>query len=288
MAKKKKKVVISKKKSKKSGSAPKAAPKSSSSLFTIPNNLADQARDIWMAGRGALAAVEEEGAKRFNTLVQRGEEWERTGQKQLQAAASSAKKQADDATDAAKETVKEMTAATARIIDDLEERIESAVEPVLERMGVPNKQDLAALTSQIEMLTEKLERIAKDDRTKVSTKAKKAAEAVSDAVKGSAESVKKAANKKAAKKSAAKKATANKAAPKKTAKEVVASVYAVEKHADGWAVMKEGNERATSVHGTKAAAVKEAREIARTHAPSMLVILKADGSEQERNTYEVE
>lgn len=211
MAKKKKKVVISKKKSKKSGSAPKAAPKSSSSLFTIPNNLADQARDIWMAGLGALSAVEEEGAKLFNTLVQRGEEWERTGQKQLQAAASSAKKQADDATDAAKETVKEMTAATARIIDDLEERIESAVEPVLERMGVPNKQDLAALTSQIEMLTEKLERIAKDDRTKVSTKAKKAAEAVSDAVKGSAETVKKAANKKAAKKSAAKKATANKA-----------------------------------------------------------------------------
>ncbi|MEM9998697.1 MAG: DUF2188 domain-containing protein, partial [Bacteroidota bacterium] len=96
--------------------------------------------------------------------------------------------------------------------------------------------------------------------------------AVSDAVAGAKESVKK-------KPAAKKKAASKKPAP---------SVYAVEKHADGWAVMKEGNERATSVHGTKAAAVKDARETAKAHAPSMLVIYKADGTEQERNTYEAD
>ena len=54
--------------------------------------------------------------------------------------------------------------------------------------------------------------------------------------------------------------------------------YRVAPHADGWAVQKEGNERALSVHRTKEEARKVGRQTARDHAPSRLTIHRADGS----------
>lgn len=63
-------------------------------------------------------------------------------------------------------------------------------------------------------------------------------------------------------------------------------VYSVVKRDDGWAVLKAGNERATSVHPTKREAERSARQTARAQAPSRLVIHKADGAVAEALTYE--
>ena len=54
--------------------------------------------------------------------------------------------------------------------------------------------------------------------------------------------------------------------------------YEVVPHADGWAIRKAGASRATAVLGTKKEAVRDARQLAKTHRPSTLVICKADGS----------
>lgn len=51
-----------------------------------------------------------------------------------------------------------------------------------------------------------------------------------------------------------------------------------------WAVRGEGNERATSVHGTQAEAIDTAREIARKQR-SELVIHRSDGRIRDRDSY---
>lgn len=59
---------------------------------------------------------------------------------------------------------------------------------------------------------------------------------------------------------------------------VASTRYEVVPHAEGWAIRKAGASRATAVLGTKKEAVRDARQLAKTHRPSTLVICKADGS----------
>ena len=64
------------------------------------------------------------------------------------------------------------------------------------------------------------------------------------------------------------------------------AVYEVTKHDRGWAVRRQGAERATAVHATKKEALVDARGVARSHAPSRLVVHKADGSVADETDYE--
>jgi uncharacterized protein YjbJ (UPF0337 family) len=63
--------------------------------------------------------------------------------------------------------------------------------------------------------------------------------------------------------------------------------YLVTPHADGgWKVQAEGASRASSVHRSKAEAVAAAKELARSQAPSQLLVYKKDGlNVQEEKTY---
>jgi hypothetical protein len=63
--------------------------------------------------------------------------------------------------------------------------------------------------------------------------------------------------------------------------------YVVTPHPDGgWQVHTEGASRATSVHRTKPEAVAAAKELARGHTPSQVLVYKKDGLEvQEEKTY---
>ena len=62
--------------------------------------------------------------------------------------------------------------------------------------------------------------------------------------------------------------------------------YVVTTHADGgWKVQAEGASRATSVHKTKGGAVAKARELARSHKPSQLLVYKQNGTVQTEQTY---
>ena len=61
------------------------------------------------------------------------------------------------------------------------------------------------------------------------------------------------------------------------------SVYHVTPNDDRWAVKKEGNERASSMHDTQAEAIESARELAHQHDD--IVIHRPDGTIRERITY---
>ena len=62
--------------------------------------------------------------------------------------------------------------------------------------------------------------------------------------------------------------------------------YVVTTHADGgWKVQVEGSHRATSVHKTKGEAVANAKELARSHQPSQLLVYKQNGTVQTEQIY---
>jgi len=65
-------------------------------------------------------------------------------------------------------------------------------------------------------------------------------------------------------------------------------VYHVSPHEEGWAVIREGAERATKLFGTKKEAVSAGRDIAKKHIPSQLVVHKQDRSVQESFSYDEE
>lgn len=64
------------------------------------------------------------------------------------------------------------------------------------------------------------------------------------------------------------------------------SVYSVTAREDGWAVEKQGAERAVSVHPTKDEALERARALAAEHKPSELVVHRKDGSVQDTFVYD--
>jgi len=62
--------------------------------------------------------------------------------------------------------------------------------------------------------------------------------------------------------------------------------YVVTTHPnEGWKVQVEGASRATSVHKTKGEAVANAKELARSHQPSQLLVYKQNGTVQTEQTY---
>lgn len=75
------------------------------------------------------------------------------------------------------------------------------------------------------------------------------------------------------------------ASPPRTT-ETARTVYHVAPHERGWAVQRADAERATSVHPTKKEALVDARRTVRAHAPSRLVVYKADGTVGEETEYD--
>jgi hypothetical protein len=66
------------------------------------------------------------------------------------------------------------------------------------------------------------------------------------------------------------------------------TVYHVKPNGDGWAVKGAGAKRAASTHSTKKEALEAARELAHGKVPSQLVVHRADGSVQEKLSYDPE
>ena len=117
----------------------------------LPQIAKESAEQIWLAGLGAFSKAQQEGGKVFNVLVQDGlalqKQAQAMAQEQLQAASSRFGDLANN-----------MSQRAAEPLDKLESLFEQRVAKALQRLGVPNAQDLHALQTQIEALTSELER----------------------------------------------------------------------------------------------------------------------------------
>jgi poly(hydroxyalkanoate) granule-associated protein len=226
----KKKVTITTKTGK---AGKKAKGKKAAKSFTLgdlPDEVAGRAREVWLAGLGALASVQEEGSKVFSDLVKKGETWEKDRVKDLGAA----KEKVEASVEKAAARGKEARSGIDQRID----KVEASLENVLTRLSGIVRDEVKGLSGRVDKLAHRVEALAND---------------------------------------------IEEGAPVTEA--VSRTVYEVVPHPDGWAVQKEGADRATSVHGTKKEALEAGRTVASDHEPSQLIIQRQDGSVQDSFTY---
>lgn len=103
------------------------------------NPLFDAARKVLLAGIGAVALAQEEIEDFVNRLVDRGEIAEKDGRKLLREIMDKRKKD----------------------VERTEDEVTKRVETVLDRMSVPSKADIDALSEKISILTKKIEELKK-------------------------------------------------------------------------------------------------------------------------------
>jgi poly(hydroxyalkanoate) granule-associated protein len=106
----------------------------------------DSAQQIWLAGLGAFSKAQEEGAKVFEALVKEGKGLEAKTRQMTEGRVSEMTEQMNKAAQTAS------TKANAAW-DKLEQVFEDRVARSLNRLGVPTKKDIDALSRQVAELS---------------------------------------------------------------------------------------------------------------------------------------
>lgn len=110
-------------------------------------DIAASAHAIWLAGLGAFAAAEREGAKIFKSLVEMGEKYDAELRGEVGKASTRLKDEAGKARSRAESTWKK-----------IESGFGDQITAALHRLNVPTRSEIALLRRKVEDLTRKLER----------------------------------------------------------------------------------------------------------------------------------
>jgi len=102
----------------------------------------ESVEQVWLAGLGALALAEEEGSRLYNTLVRKGEGFEKESRTRLRKISARAETMRDD--------------VRANTVGRLGTGLDDAMTSVLHRLGVPTSREISSLTRRVETLTEHL------------------------------------------------------------------------------------------------------------------------------------
>jgi poly(hydroxyalkanoate) granule-associated protein len=114
----------------------------------VQDELLNAAHRIWLAGLGALATAEQEGAKVFSRLVDRGREVEAKG-----------KEQVDEARQKAEEVKEKAEKSWGDLGDKVSGKVDEKLTEALHRLGVPTRDEIRALTQKVEELNAKVEQL---------------------------------------------------------------------------------------------------------------------------------
>ena len=136
----------------------------------LSKSLSESAQQIWLAGVGAFARAQAEGTKLFEGLVKEGLNLEQTARK-------IAGNRADVVRDAVESRVGTAKERAADTWDRLEKVFEDRVQRALVKLGVPGRDDLAALADRVDALTAELRRTPPRVRTRVPQHARRPAQA---------------------------------------------------------------------------------------------------------------
>jgi len=102
----------------------------------------DNAQHIWLAGLGALATAGEEGSRVFEELVVKGAKLEKTGRARLEKVLTRAQGRARTLRGEAEGAIGRISAP-----------IDHGVSTALNKLGVPTRKEILALTRRVEELT---------------------------------------------------------------------------------------------------------------------------------------
>jgi poly(hydroxyalkanoate) granule-associated protein len=116
----------------------------------IQDELTKRGRDVWLAGLGALATVEEEGSKLFSNLVDRGRDYEGKRRKELEEAQKKAQEQGTEA-------LSQLTDAG----ENTREMISGVVDNALERFNVPTQKEVDKLSQKVDALSQQIDQLTK-------------------------------------------------------------------------------------------------------------------------------
>ncbi|WP_375123008.1 phasin family protein [Pseudomonas sp. LW8] len=115
------------------------------------------ARKIWLAGLGAYTKVGQEGSEYFQELVAAGQTVEKKGKKAVSEKLHAANAEIDDA-------ATQVSSFKGRVevqLDKVEKSFDNRVASALNRIGIPSKHDVEALSAKLDELTALLERVAR-------------------------------------------------------------------------------------------------------------------------------
>ncbi|MBV4475533.1 MULTISPECIES: phasin family protein [Pseudomonas] len=115
------------------------------------------ARKIWLAGLGAYAKVGQEGSEYFQELIKAGQTVEKKGKKAVTEKLEAANAEIDEA----KSEVSSFKGRVEVQLDKVEKAFDTRVASALNRIGIPSKHDVEALSAKLDELTALLERVAR-------------------------------------------------------------------------------------------------------------------------------
>ncbi len=110
----------------------------------VQAGMTESARNIWLAGLGAVVYAQETGGKLFDDLVKRGREME-----------ARAKLRPPDMTVTFRDATGRAMSAWQQLGKGLDEQVTAA----LHRMGVPTRSEIATLGKRVELLTASIEKL---------------------------------------------------------------------------------------------------------------------------------
>jgi poly(hydroxyalkanoate) granule-associated protein len=125
----------------------------SASEGQIASTIRDSAQQIWLAGLGAFAKTQEEGAKVFEALVKEGKVLEGKTRRFAEAKMGEMSSQWG-------RTASGAGAKAAATWDKLEQVFEDRVARALHRLGVPTNRELQHLAKRVEALTASVQRLS--------------------------------------------------------------------------------------------------------------------------------
>jgi poly(hydroxyalkanoate) granule-associated protein len=122
-------------------------------LKHLPDEVTGQAREIWLAGLGALERLEQEGDKVFQNLVERGKSYESKRREQFEEATESLRKRQEDFTDDVTQRLDDATKSVEKVVSD-------TLSGTLGRIGVPTRDEVRGLSRRVGQLSQKLEALS--------------------------------------------------------------------------------------------------------------------------------
>lgn len=128
---------------------------------TVLADVKGYARKIYLAGLGAYAKAGKEGADYLKDLVKAGEGVEKQGKQLVNKQVDAANGQIDSVKVSVKDRVAEVKGKVEGQFDKVEKAFDKRVASGLNRLGIPSKQDVDALSAKLDVLNAMLERAAK-------------------------------------------------------------------------------------------------------------------------------
>ena len=115
-------------------------------LDDVTSEVTKSAHQVFLAGLGAAALSQEEGGRLFDRLVTRGRKVEAEGKKKVTAG----KKQIDT-----------VTRKANKAFDKLSGQVDGRLQKLVQRLGIPNQDQIRLLTDRVAELTRKVEGLQK-------------------------------------------------------------------------------------------------------------------------------